>query len=59
LTSEPGDGFKVNDAGVIAAASGPLGVVPPDGQLIVERVVEKVESDQPTNYLILTKSNYN
>jgi hypothetical protein len=31
----------------------------PDGQVIVERVVEKVTSAGPVNYPLLTKSNYN
>jgi hypothetical protein len=31
----------------------------PDGQVIVERVVEKVTSAGPANYPLLTKSNYN
>jgi hypothetical protein len=29
------------------------------GQLIIERVVEKVASAGPTNYPLLTKTNYN
>jgi hypothetical protein len=33
--------------------------VPGGGQLVVKRVVEKVASIGLTNYLILTKSNYN
>jgi hypothetical protein len=29
------------------------------GQLVIERVVEKVTSAGPTNYPLLTKTNYN
>jgi hypothetical protein len=59
------DGWKqveVRDAGVVAAVAlgrSPQKRTPGGGQIVVERVVEKVASAGPANYPILTKSNYN